>query len=158
MSSQKGNQVTEDGFIETLEGPELDQTRAEPIEEGRKWPFLLRFKVVVFGISLGIAGQAGLWKSLSHSGATKQFGIPTFVNETFWIIGIFALTLSTVCYILKSIFWPGGVRREFIHPVRVNFFAAPFVAGLLLLLATPQRWISGNTSQNHSGNLTVSFQ
>ena len=160
----KTERVTEDGFIRALGGPELDQMpscsrqEAERVDEDpeAKWPFLLRFRVVLFGISLGISGQAGLWKSLSHSGATKRFGIPTFVHETLWIVGIVVLTSSTVLYIAKAVCWPGGVRREFIHPVRANFFAAPFVAALLLLLATPRRWIVGNaTTTTNQTNQTL---
>ena len=147
--------VTEDRFLGTLEGPELDQLRtdAKGIVEDEEWSFVLRFKVVVFGVSLGLAGQAGLWKILAHSEMTRRFGIPSFINEVLWIVGLLVLVASTICYVIKGIRWSGAVYREFIHPLRVNFFAAPFIAAMLLLLATPQRFIIGN-SESQSKNMT----
>eukprot|EP00118_Oscarella_pearsei_P017394 m.171741 g.171741 ORF g.171741 m.171741 type:complete len:492 (+) comp39074_c0_seq2:98-1573(+) len=150
--------VTEDKFLGALAGPELDQMgiNRQCLVKDEKWPFLLRFKVVIFGASIGIAGQAGLWKTLSHEKSTKPYGFPTFINETLWIVGIVTLLFSTICYCLKLRFWPGAVYREFFHPVRVNFFAAPFVAALLLLLATPEKWILGSREDsNFTSNLTA---
>ena len=138
--------VDENRFIGALEGPELDHikgTRHFLVEDGedKKWPFLLRFKNVIFGVSLGLAAQAVMWKYLTHIDVMKPYKIPAFVNETFWIVALLALLISFFIYSLKIIFWRGGVYREFLHPVRVNFFFAPFVVSLLLMLAIPQRFI-----------------
>jgi tellurite resistance protein TehA-like permease len=43
-------------------------------------------------------------------------------------------------YILKSIHFFEAVRREFQHPVRINFFFTPWIAGMFLALGVPLRF------------------
>ena len=154
--------VSENRFIGALEGPELDQIKQSQhlvVEETKKMPFLLRFKVVIFGMALGLSGQALMWKTVSYNEVMMNFNdsveghlyrvdAPTVLNEAYWVIGIAALLVSAMFYVMKVIKWRGGVYREFFHPVRVNFFFAPFTASMLLLLAIPKRWAPGGIALN----------
>ncbi|KAG6391602.1 hypothetical protein SASPL_149358 [Salvia splendens] len=127
-------------YFDALEGPELDTLRAseEIILPGDKqWPFLLRFPISSFGITLGVGSQAIMWKSLSSSTATAFLDVSPHINLILWLITA-ALTLTVaVVYALKMIFYFEAVRREYYHPVRVNFFFAPWIALLFLALGVP---------------------
>ncbi|URE16421.1 C4-dicarboxylate transporter malic acid transport protein [Musa troglodytarum] len=97
-------------YFDALEGPELDKLKASEeliLPEDKKWPFLLRFQVSSFGMCLGISSQAILWKALA-----------TTPSMTF----------------LHIIFYFEAVCREYYHPVRVNFFFAPWITCLFLAI------------------------
>ncbi|URE16424.1 C4-dicarboxylate transporter malic acid transport protein [Musa troglodytarum] len=100
-------------YFDALEGPELDKLKASEeliLPEDKKWPFLLRFQVSSFGMCLGISSQAILWKALA-----------TTPSMTF----------------LHIIFYFEAVCREYYHPVRVNFFFAPWITCLFLAIGAP---------------------
>ncbi|KAL1531960.1 S-type anion channel SLAH3-like [Salvia divinorum] len=127
-------------YFDALEGPELDTLRASEeiiLPEDKQWPFLLRFPISSFGISLGVGSQAIMWKSLSSSAATSFLDVSPHINLILWLITA-ALTLTVaVVYAMKTILYFEAVRREYYHPVRVNFFFAPWIALLFLALGVP---------------------
>ncbi|KAH6804612.1 SLAC1-like protein 3 [Perilla frutescens var. frutescens] len=105
--------------------------------EDKKWPFLIRFPINSFGICLGFSSQAIMWKNLSSSPATNFLNVTPHINLALWLISV-ALTLTAaIIYALKIIFYFEAVRREFYHPVRVNFFFAPWITLLFLALGLP---------------------
>eukprot|EP00252_Welwitschia_mirabilis_P010547 TRINITY_DN2384_c0_g1_i3.p1 TRINITY_DN2384_c0_g1~~TRINITY_DN2384_c0_g1_i3.p1 ORF type:complete len:475 (+),score=62.95 TRINITY_DN2384_c0_g1_i3:177-1601(+) len=128
-------------YYDTLEGPELETIRdgedvpLPPLDE--KWPFLLRFPNACFGMCMGLASQASLWKALSNSPALEFLHVPPAINLALWTFAVFVLLLVSATYILKTVFHREAVRREFSHPVRVNFFFAPLVASMNLAIAVP---------------------
>ncbi|XP_068665829.1 S-type anion channel SLAH2-like [Aristolochia californica] len=134
--------VPVDRFFDALEGPELDKLRASEelvLPQDKQWPFLMRFPVSSFGICLGVSSQAILWKTLSTCQCTRFLHIHPDVNSILWCIGV-ALTVIIACiYSLKIIFFFEAVRREYYHPIRVNFFFAPWIALLFLSLGLPPR-------------------
>ncbi|KAL0400658.1 UNVERIFIED_CONTAM: S-type anion channel SLAH3 [Sesamum latifolium] len=104
-----------DRYFDALEGPELDTLRASEeilLPEDKKWPFLLRFPISSFGICLGVSSQAIMWKALASSASTKFLHVSPDIN------------LVLCC-------------REYYHPIRVNFFFAPWIALLFLALGAP---------------------
>ncbi|KAG9448427.1 hypothetical protein H6P81_014555 [Aristolochia fimbriata] len=127
-------------FFDALEGPELDTLRASEeliLPDDKQWPFLMRFPISSFGICLGVSSQAILWKTLSTCQCTKFLHIHPDVNLVLWCISV-ALTLIIACiYSLKIVFFFEAVRREYYHPIRVNFFFAPWIALLFLCLGLP---------------------
>jgi tellurite resistance protein TehA-like permease len=106
-----------------------------PIDE--RWPFLLRFPVSFFCVCMGLGSQVILWKNLSSSTQLHFLHIPLQINLTLWCLALFVLILIFVTYSLKIIFFYEAVRREFHHPVRVNFFFAPWIACMFLALGLP---------------------
>ncbi|KAH9625773.1 hypothetical protein KSS87_010738 [Heliosperma pusillum] len=129
-----------DRYFDALEGPELDTLR--PTEElmlpdDKTWPFLLRFSISSFGICLGVSSQAILWKTLATSTSTSFLHISPIVNLVLWSISVALVIIVSLTYALKLIFYFEAVRREYYHPIRVNFFFAPFIALLFLLLGVP---------------------
>ncbi|KAK9672558.1 hypothetical protein RND81_12G108500 [Saponaria officinalis] len=129
-----------DRYFDALEGPELDTLRPEEelmLPQDKTWPFLLRYPISSFGICLGVSSQAILWKTLATSPSTNFLHISPLINLVLWCISIALVTLVAFIYLLKVIFFFEAVRREYYHPIRVNFFFAPFIAVLFLLLGLP---------------------
>ncbi|XP_078429066.1 S-type anion channel SLAH3-like [Wolffia australiana] len=127
-------------YFDALHGPELDKLK--PLEhsvlpEDKLWPFLLRFPISSFGICLGVSSQAILWKTLATSPPTMFLHVTQFVNFALWCTAL-ALTLCvSTTYAMKVVFYFEAVRREYYHPVRVNFFFAPWIACLFLCIGIP---------------------
>ncbi|KAK8970009.1 S-type anion channel SLAH3 [Platanthera guangdongensis] len=129
-------------YFDALKGPELDTLRAseEPVlPRDKKWPFLLRFPISSFGICLGVGSQAMLWKSLATSPFMKFLNISPKVNLVLWFTAVLLFCSVFFIYALKTIFYFEAVRREYYHPVRINFFFAPWIACLFLAISLPQQ-------------------
>ncbi|XP_022869652.1 S-type anion channel SLAH2-like [Olea europaea var. sylvestris] len=129
-----------DRYFDALEGPELDTLRASEeilLPEDKQWPFLLRYPVSSFGICLGVSSQAILWKTLATSSSTKFLHVSPDINLVLWCISLALMTIVSFIYGLKVIFYFEAVRREYYHPIRVNFFFAPWIALLFLALGVP---------------------
>lgn len=101
------------------------------------WPFLLRFPLNCFGVTLGLGSQSILWKRLHQSSELSFLNIPKEINLFLWSIAFLALIVISTTYICKVLFYFEAVRREYFHPVRVNFFFAPWIAGMFLAIGLP---------------------
>ncbi|KAL3524349.1 hypothetical protein ACH5RR_017183 [Cinchona calisaya] len=129
-----------DRYFDALQGPELDTLRPSEellLPEDKQWPFLLRYPISSFGICLGVGSQAILWKALATSASTKFLHISLNVNLALWCISVALVVIVSSIYFLKIIFYFEAVRREYYHPIRVNFFFAPWIALLFLALGVP---------------------
>ncbi|KAJ4953157.1 hypothetical protein NE237_029989 [Protea cynaroides] len=127
-------------YFAALTGPELDQLKDDEdilLPKDEKWPFLLRFPIGCFGICLGLSSQAILWQALATSPATSFLHIPRFVNFLFWLLSLTVFVFLSFTYALKCLFYFEAVRREYDHPVRVNFFFAPWIVCMFLALGVP---------------------
>lgn len=103
------------------------------------WPFLLRFPIGCFGICLGLSSQAVLWRAMATSPATKFLHVTPAINFFLWFLALAVLIAVSITYILKCIFYFEAVRREYFHPVRINFFFAPWVICMFLAIAAPPK-------------------
>ncbi|GAV86903.1 C4dic_mal_tran domain-containing protein [Cephalotus follicularis] len=127
-------------YFDALRGPELDQVKEYEdilLPKDEKWPFLLRFPIGCFGICLGLSSQAILWLTLATSPATKSLHITPFINLSLWLLDLAVLISVSFTYILKCIFYFEAIKREYFHPVRVNFFFAPWVVCMFLAIGVP---------------------
>lgn len=102
-----------------------------------KWPFLLRFPIGCFGVTLGLGSQSILWKNLASSPDLAFLHIPSCINLYLWSLSVLSLIVVFFIYMMKFIYFFEAVRREFHHPVRVNFFFAPWIAGMFLAIGVP---------------------
>lgn len=141
--SQEGEDSVPAGrYFAALRGPELDQVKDYEdilLPKDEKWPFLLRFPIGCFGICLGLSSQSILWKSLSTSPAIKFLHVTPYINLVLWILALLILLLVCFTYLLKCIFYFEAIKREYFHPVRVNFFFAPWVVGMFMAIGVPPR-------------------
>ncbi|EPS70633.1 c4-dicarboxylate transporter/malic acid transport family protein, partial [Genlisea aurea] len=130
-----------DRYYDALEGPELGTLKASEetvLPKDKKWPFLLRFPISAFGICLGFGSQAILWKHLATSDSTRFLHIVGMeLNLVIWFSAIVLVFFVSSAYVLKIILYSEAVRREYFHPVRVNFFFAPWIVLLFLSLGLP---------------------
>ncbi|KAF5202088.1 S-type anion channel slah3 [Thalictrum thalictroides] len=129
-----------DRYFAALEGPELDTLRASEelvLPEDKQWPFLLRYPISAFGICLGTSSQAILWKTIATSTSTNFLHINIDVNFVLWCISVVLTIVVTFIYSLKVILYFEAIKREYYHPIRINFFFAPWIAFLFLALGVP---------------------
>ncbi|CAN6206056.1 unnamed protein product [Urochloa humidicola] len=131
-----------DRFFAALEGPELDKLKSSEelvLPSDKTWPFLLRFPVSAFGICLGVSSQAILFKTVATSSAPSTLlHVGTRrVNLALWCVSVALTCAVAAVYALKVAFFFEAVRREYYHPIRVNFFFAPWIACLFLAIGVP---------------------
>ncbi|KAM7256140.1 hypothetical protein ACFE04_011881 [Oxalis oulophora] len=127
-------------YFAALRGPELDEIKDYEdilLPKDEQWPFLLRFPINCFGICLGLSSQVVLWRALSTSPAMKFLHVTPFINLSLWVFSLAVLILVSFTYILKCIFYFEAIKREWFHPVRVNFFFAPWVVCMFLAIGSP---------------------
>ncbi|GAB2249802.1 hypothetical protein Droror1_Dr00013161 [Drosera rotundifolia] len=139
-TSSENEAVPVDRYFDALEGPELERLRPSEelvLPEDRLWPFLLRYPISSFGICLGTSSQAILWKNLAFGSSIKLLHISPTVNYTLWCMSIVIILIVASIYVLKMVIYFEAVRREYYHPVRVNFFFAPWIALLFLAMGVP---------------------
>lgn len=141
ISSERTASVPHVGrFFDALEGPELDKLKSSEelvLPSDKKWPFLLRFPVSAFGICLGVSSQAILYKTIATAPPTAFLHVSIKVNLVLWCISVALMCAITAVYACKVVFFFEAVRREYYHPVRVNFFFAPWIACLFLAIGVP---------------------
>ncbi|KAL3619370.1 Guard cell S-type anion channel slac1 [Castilleja foliolosa] len=129
-------------YFAALRGPELDEVKDSEdilLPKDEKWPFLLRFPIGCFGICLGLSSQAILWRVLSTSQATKFLHITPLINLSIWLLALCFLIAVFITYTLKCVFYFEAVKREYFHPVRVNFFFAPWIVCMFLAIGVPSQ-------------------
>ena len=94
---------------------------------------LRNFHITFFAIALGMAGFSLAVQKLGGiggSGILPSLEIPATVL-VYITVAVFALT--GLVYLAKAIRYPGTLKEEFNHPVKINFF--PLVAKILLVLS-----------------------
>ncbi|XP_062219972.1 S-type anion channel SLAH2-like isoform X3 [Phragmites australis] len=128
-------------FFAALEGPELDKLRSSEeliLPSDKTWPFLLRFPVSAFGMGMGMSSMAILWKRIAISASTRFLHITLKINLVLWCISVALMFILSTLYACKIVFYFEAVRREYYHPIRVNFFFAPWIACLFLAIGVPE--------------------
>ncbi|KAJ1253832.1 hypothetical protein BS78_K174100 [Paspalum vaginatum] len=103
----------------------------------RTWPFLLRFPVSAFGICMGVSSQAILWKVIATSVPTTFLHVTSKVNLVLWCVSVALMCAVSATYACKVALYFEAVRHEYYHPIRVNFFFAPWITCLYLVIGVP---------------------
>ncbi|KAJ1270462.1 hypothetical protein BS78_06G053900 [Paspalum vaginatum] len=103
----------------------------------RTWPFLLRFPVSAFGICMGVSSQAILWKVIATSVPTTFLLVTSKVNLVLWCVSVALMCAVSATYACKVALYFEAVRHEYYHPIRVNFFFAPWITCLYLVIGVP---------------------
>ncbi|KAL5540304.1 hypothetical protein UlMin_042787 [Ulmus minor] len=78
-----------------------------------------------------------MWKTLAITPSTKFLHLSPAINLILWCISVALIAIVFSIYLLKVIFYFEAVRREYYHPIRANFFFAPWIALLFLALGVP---------------------
>lgn len=127
-------------YFAALQGPEFDQVKDcedTLLPKDEVWPFLLRFPIGCFGICLGLGSQVVLWGAISSSPAMDFINVSPVINLVLWLLALAILIFVSVTYALKCVLYFEAIRREFFHPIRINFFFAPWIAAMFLAIGAP---------------------
>lgn len=85
------------------------------------------FPVMMFAVIMGFSGI-----TLAYKKASEVFLLPEIIYQTLSYITACLAVIIALIYIIKLFKYPGEVKKEIKHPVRVNFFAAISISILLL--------------------------
>ena len=94
---------------------------------------LRNFHITFFAIALGMAGFA---LSIQKLAGTLRPGVATgmeHVATALVLVAIALFALIALVYAAKAIRYPGAIRDELRHPIKISFF--PLVAKILLVLS-----------------------
>ena len=94
-------------------------------------PRLKHFPAPFFATIMGLGGF-----TIALEKAESTLGLPAGISPIFlWLSGLLFIAI-TIGYAAKWIRYPGAVKKEFNHPIRMNFFPAFSIAMLVLSIAT----------------------
>ena len=85
------------------------------------------FPIMMFATIMGLAGLTLVYKR-----ASEIYNFPSFISTIMMIISTVVFFIVLWFYILKIIKHKDEVKKEFSHPIRINFFAASSISMLLL--------------------------
>ena len=91
---------------------------------------LKNFPIMMFAIIMGLSGL-----TITYEKAHELFGVPSFIGTGLLIFDTIAFLLIAVFYISKLTKYSNEVKKEFNHPVRINFFATVAISFLLISIA-----------------------
>jgi tellurite resistance protein len=91
---------------------------------------LKNFPIMMFTIIMGLSGLAIVFEK-----AHELFGITSFIGTGLLIFDAIVFTIIAILYISKMIKYFEEVKKEFNHPIRINFFATVAISFLLISIA-----------------------
>jgi tellurite resistance protein len=88
------------------------------------------FPITIFAIVMGLTGLAIVYEK-----AHQLLGFPQWPFIGILLISSILFLNNLIVYSLKTIMFPNEVKKEFFHPIRMNFFPAISISMLLLSIA-----------------------
>ena len=85
------------------------------------------FPVMMFAIIMGLAGL-----TIVYQKANDLFGLSLWITDGLILLTSFLFCAILLTYFAKAVVYPSEVKKEFAHPIRINFFAAISISFLLL--------------------------
>jgi tellurite resistance protein TehA-like permease len=99
-----------------------------------------------FGISMGLIGQAIMWKVASSASFISQNVNAEIVSASFWFAGLLVASFLSAAYSFKIFRYFPLVKDEWKDPSRVHFFNMPHLIMIMLTISVP------DTSPNIAGD------
>lgn len=87
------------------------------------------FPIMMFAIVMGMSGL-----TIMYQKATQWLSVPSFIGNVLMVATTALFLVIASVYVLKCIKYQPVVKKEFSHPVRVNFFAAISISMLMLAI------------------------
>ena len=87
------------------------------------------FPIMMYAIVMGLGGL-----TITYQKATHFLDFPSMFGTLFSFITTIAFVVISLIYFTKYIKYPDMVKKEFDHPVRINFFAAISISMLMLAI------------------------
>ncbi|MDY0051942.1 MAG: SLAC1 anion channel family protein [Aliarcobacter sp.] len=85
------------------------------------------FPIMMFAIVMGLAGLTLVYKKMEEA-----FSLPSIIYVSMTVVTTIIFFIILCFYILKIIKHNDEVKKEFTHPIRINFFAASSISILIL--------------------------
>ena len=85
------------------------------------------FPIMMFAIVMGLSGLTLVFKKSS-----QIMYFPSFITDIFIFTTTLIYFIVLISYLFKMIKYKDEVKKEFSHPIRINFFAAVSISTLLL--------------------------
>lgn len=90
-------------------------------------PRLKYFPIMMFAVVMGFSGV-----TIAYKKASEVLGLAPIIYQVLSYTTAALAVIIGLIYLLKLIKFPKAIKKEFGHPVRVNFFAALSISLLLL--------------------------
>ena len=90
---------------------------------------LENFPIMMYAIVMGMSGL-----TIAYQKASMWLGLSSVFGIILLYITSFIFVLVTVLYVSKYIKYKSAVKKEFSHPIRINFFAAISISLLMLAI------------------------
>ncbi|MGB3750862.1 MAG: SLAC1 anion channel family protein [Arcobacteraceae bacterium] len=121
---------------------------------------LKNFPVMMYAIVMGLSGL-----TITYQKAHLWLGIPEIIGTIFMYLTSIVFIGVTVIYLNKFIKFKDSVKKEFSHPVRINFFAAISISMLMLAIIYKETnptlsaivWYPGTLLHLYLTMYTISF-
>lgn len=133
----------------------MEHTATQYTSEGLLPSVFLRMPNTAFGIPMGLAGHAIMYRALLSTDfdVTKSetahnlfwynlfcFVMEFRIHEFFWWSACVVFLVVLVCYVYKACLSFPLVRDEYLNEVRSHFFNAPNLVFMMLLLGLPFKY------------------
>ncbi len=105
-----------------------------PIVENNRVKF---FPIMMFAIVMGMSGF-----TIMYQKASVWLGFPTLVGTILMIVTTILFIAVSIVYISKYFQYALVVKKEFSHPIRLNFFAAVSISMLMLAIIYKEHYPS----------------
>ena len=104
----------------------MENTQTDGIVEQNRLKF---FPIMMYAIVMGMSGL-----TITYQKAGEWLGFPHFIGNTLMYVTTMIFAVVSIIYITKYFKYKTAVKKEFAHPIRVNFFAAISISMLMLAI------------------------
>ncbi len=95
------------------------------------------FPIMMYAIIMGMSGLTIMYQKAGHF-----LGFPHMIGNTLMWVTTVLFAVVTFIYLLKFLKYKEAVKKEFSHPVRINFFAAVSISMLMLAIIFKESFVS----------------
>lgn len=103
-------------------------------------PRLQFFPISFFAAVLGLTGT-----TIAVQRAERFLGLPFALSGVLLVVSLAVFLAIATLYALKAARYPDAVKREFAHPIKINFF--PTISISLLLFSIAFMWLNSDVSR-----------
>lgn len=118
------------------------------------------FPIMMYAVVMGMSGL-----TIMYQKAALWLGFPTLIGTLLMIVTTILFGIISILYITKYFTYTAAVKKEFSHPVRINFFAAASISMLMLAMIYKESytnisaifWYTGTLLHFYLTMYTISF-
>lgn len=116
----------------------------------------LRLPNTSFGISLGLAGQAIMWRAANNAHFISDVIDTETIGTVFWLVSLLVGVMLFTAYVMKVIFYRPLVIDEYKDASRIHFFNMPHIIVIMLTISVPESGSPANMmAASHQGQRII---